>query len=135
VVGLLPDEPDAMTPEFDAPEGGYFEHWMEALEELDRALPEPAYPACPNCGRRELRAQYVGDPTDRIGYGAIWCDHCHWGAYTGRAEIPPAAGLLPFGTADDVVRARIPSFRETPHRLDDDVIEEFEGGPEEGGER
>ena len=134
MVGLLPDEPDAMTPEFDAPEGGYFEQWMEALEELDQALPEHANPACPNCGLRELRAQYIGDPTDRIGYGAIWCHHCHWGAHTGRAEIPPAADMLPFGVSDDVVRSRIPSFRETPHRLDDDVIEEFEGGPDERAE-
>ena len=63
-----------MTPEFDAPEGGYFEHWMEALDELDQALPARAQPACPNCGRRELRAQYIGDPEDRVGYGAIWCD-------------------------------------------------------------
>ena len=36
-----------------------------------------------------------------------------------------------FGVSDDVVRTRIPSFRESPHRLDDDVIEEFEGGPDE----
>jgi hypothetical protein len=104
---------------------------MEALEGLDQALPERARPACPNCGRRELRAQYIGDPEDRIGYGAIWCDHCHWGAYTGRAEIPPAADLLPFGVSDDVARNRVSSFRETPHRLDDDVIEEFEGGTDE----
>ena len=36
---------------------------MAALEELDQALPERAHPSCPNCGRRELRAQYIGDPT------------------------------------------------------------------------
>lgn len=57
---------------------------MAALGELDQALPERAHSSCPNCGRRELRAQYIGDPTYRIGYAAIWCDHCHWGAYTGR---------------------------------------------------
>lgn len=75
------------------PEGGTWEQWMAALEELDQALPERAHPSCPNCGRRELRAQYIGVPTDRIGYAAIWCDHCHWGAYTGRAEIPAAADM------------------------------------------
>ena len=113
-----------MTPEFDAPEGGYFEHWMEALDELDQALPARAQPACPNCGRRELRAQYIGDPEDRIGYGAIWCDHCHWGARTGRTEIPAAADMLPFSASDEAVRARIPSFRETPNQLDDDIIDQ-----------
>ena len=45
------------------PEGGTWEQWMAALEELDQALPERAHPSCPNCGRRELRAQYIGDPT------------------------------------------------------------------------
>jgi hypothetical protein len=40
--------------------------------------------------------------------------------------------MLPFGVSDDVVRTRIPSFGETPHRLDDDVIEEFEGAPMSG---
>jgi hypothetical protein len=113
-----------MTPEGGTPEGGYFEQWMEALEELDEALPERARPACPNCWRRELRAQYIGDPEDRIGYGAIWCDHCRWGARTGRTEIPAAADMLPFSVSDEVVRARIPSFRETPHQLDDDIIDQ-----------
>jgi hypothetical protein len=125
-----------MTPEGDTPEGGFFEHWMEALEELDRALPERAQPPCPNCRRRELRAQYVGREETRIGYGAIWCDHCHWGAYTGRTEIPPAADMLPFGVPEEVLKEHIADFRETPHRLDDDVIEEFEGGTgEERAER
>jgi hypothetical protein len=125
-----------MTPEGETPEGGYFEHWMEALEELDRALPERARPPCPNCGRRELRARYVGREETRIGYGAIWCDHCHWGAYTGRAEIPPAADMLPFGMPEELLKEHIADFRETPHRLDDDVIEEFEGGTgEERAER
>lgn len=81
------------------PEGGYFERWMEALEEMDQALPARAQPACPNCGRRELRAQYIGDPEDRIGYGAVWCDHCRWGARTGRTEIPAAADMLPFSAS------------------------------------
>ena len=70
-------------------------------------------------------------PMDRIGYGVIWCDHCLWGARTGRAEIPPAADMLPFGVSREILRARIPKFRETPHRLDDDVIDEFEGGADE----
>jgi hypothetical protein len=130
VVGLLPDDQAAMTPE-----GGYFEQWMEALDQLYEALPRHGRPACPNCGRRELRAQYVGDPRDRIGYGAIWCDHCHWGAYTGRAEIPPAVEMLPFNVSDEVLEAHIPEFRETPHRLDHDVIDEFEGGVDEEAER
>jgi hypothetical protein len=73
------------------PEGGTWEQWMAALEELDQALPERAHPSCPNCGRRELRAQYIGVPTDRIGYAAIWCDHCHWGRLHRPAEIPAAA--------------------------------------------
>ena len=65
----------------------------------------------------------------RLGRGRDHrCDHCHWGAYTGRAEIPPAADMLPFGVSDDVVRARIPGFR-------DDVIEEFDGGSEEWTEQ
>jgi hypothetical protein len=59
VVGLRPDEAAAMTPE-----GGYFQRWMEALEEMDQALP---------------------------------------------------------------ARARIPSFRETPHQLDDDIIDQGRG--------
>jgi hypothetical protein len=120
-----------MTPEGGTPEGGYFEHWMAVLDELDQALPGRAGPACPNCGRRELRAQYIGDPEDRIGYAAIWCDHCRWGAYTGRTEIPPAAAMLPFSVSDEDLAAHIPNFRETPHRLDDDVIDEFEGGVDE----
>jgi hypothetical protein len=120
-----------MTPEFDTPEGGYFEHWMEALEELDEALPKQAHPPCPNCGRRELRAQYIGNEQTRIGYGAIWCDHCRWGARTGRAEIPRAAEMLSFDVPDDVLAAHIPEFQETPHRLDDDVIVRFKGGGEE----
>jgi hypothetical protein len=120
-----------MTPEGGTPEGGYFEHWMEALEEMDQVLPERARPPCPNCGRREPRTQYIGDPMDRIGYGVIWCDHCLWGARTGRAEISPAADMLPFGVSREILRARIPKFRETPHRLDDDVIGQFEGGADE----
>jgi hypothetical protein len=113
------------------PEGGTWEQWMEALEELDRALPERARPPCPNCGQRELRAQYVGDPTDRIGYGAIWCDLCHWGAYTGRAEIPPAADMLRFGVSQELLNARIPDFQEATYSSSDDVIAEFEGGLDE----
>jgi hypothetical protein len=112
------------------PEGGAWEDWMRALEELDRALPERARPPCPNCGRPELRAQYVGDVTDRIGYGVIWCDHCHWGARTGRAEIPAAADMLPFSAPDEVLKARIPQFRESTYWLNEDVIAEFEGGPD-----
>ena len=46
------------------PEGGYFQRWMEALEEMDQALP---------------------------------------------------------------ARARTPSFRETPHLLDDDIIDQGSG--------
>ncbi len=113
------------------PEGGAWEEWMRALEELDQALPERAHPPCPNCGRRQLRAQYVGDPRDRIGYGVIWCDHCLWGARTGRAEIPPAADILPFNAPDEVLAARIPQFRETTYWLSEDVVAEFEGGPDE----
>jgi hypothetical protein len=58
------------------------------------------------------------------------------GRYTGRAEIPPAADMLPFGMSEEVLEEHIADFRETPHRLDDDVIEEFEGGTgEERAER
>jgi hypothetical protein len=53
-----------MTPEGGTPEVGYFEQWMEALDEMDRALPAQAQPACPNCGRRELRPENsTGVPT------------------------------------------------------------------------
>src|SRR5215207_1381628 len=113
------------------PEGGTWEQGMAALEELDQALPERAHPSCPNCGRRELRAQYIGVPTDRIGYAAIWCDHCHWGAYTGRAEIPAAADMLPFGVSQEVLNARIPDFREVTYSSNDEVIAQFEGGLDE----
>jgi hypothetical protein len=44
--------------------------------------------------------------------------------------------MLPFGMSEEVLREHIADFRETPHRLDDDVIEEFEGGTgEERAER
>jgi hypothetical protein len=34
------------------PEGGAWEDWMRALEELDRALPERARPPCPTADGR-----------------------------------------------------------------------------------
>jgi hypothetical protein len=39
--------------------------------------------------------------------------------------------MLPFDVSDDVLQAHIPDFQETSHRLDDDVIDEFEGGVDE----
>jgi hypothetical protein len=65
------------------PEGGTWEQWMAALEELDQALPERAHPSCPNCGRRELRAQYIGDPTGS-GTPRSGVTTATGGAYTGR---------------------------------------------------
>jgi hypothetical protein len=105
VVGLLPDESGAMTPEGGTPEGGYFEHWMEALEEMDQMLPQRARPPCPNCGQRELRTQYIGDPMDRIGYVTTACGErapagprshrppacCH-SVYPGRSYGPASPG-------------------------------------------
>ena len=56
--------------------------------------------------------------TEAQWWDYYWCDHCHWGARTGRAEIPAAADMLPFSAPDEVLKARIPQFRETTYWLE-----------------
>ena len=46
------------------------------------------------------------------------------------SAIPAAADMLPFSAPDEVLKARIPQFRETTYWLNEDVIAEFEGGPD-----
>jgi hypothetical protein len=45
--------------------------------------------------------------------------------------------MLPFSASDEAARARIPSFRETPNQLDDDIIDQgwgSEAQPTDHGE-
>lgn len=67
---------------------------------------------CPECGTPGLQHQYVGDPVTKIGYLAIWCPACNHGVHVSRVEIPPGANLLPFGTPQNELDARIPRFNQ-----------------------
>jgi DNA-binding CsgD family transcriptional regulator len=92
----------------EAPES--YEGWLAIYLRLVATLPEPRLPACPNCGRFEVRYRFVAEAETRIGYCALWCANCHHGAMMSRVRVPEAAEFLDSGLNVDAIRAEIPAF-------------------------
>lgn len=96
-----------------------FENWVDAFAEIVDALPADAGLACPNCGERSLRLQYVGDLVTRLGYAALWCDACRHGVTLSRVKAPDSASVLSFDSDPETLKEAIPRYHEVdpdPHR-------------------
>lgn len=69
--------------------------WKPALIAIANGEP---LGACPYCHKPRLTYGFVRvSGTDNMGYGAIWCEHCHHGYYMFRVHIQPGMKM-----ADDV---------------------------------
>ncbi len=59
--------------------------WIEALSKLKQGEP---HTKCPHCGKETLNYGFiVSSENEKIGYGAIWCDSCHYGNRICRASL------------------------------------------------
>jgi hypothetical protein len=86
-----------------------YRDWQRAYGDVDDALPAQAAVACPHCGHRTLRLEFVGDPDDRIGYAEFWCDNCHFGIHVSRTAVPDGVQMHLIETPVDDLMGERPS--------------------------
>ena len=59
--------------------------WIEALSKLKQGEP---HAKCPHCGKETLDYGFIASSeNNKIGFGAIWCDSCHYGSRVCRASL------------------------------------------------
>lgn len=89
-----------------------FDAWVRAFKDA-RGSPHPdLLPPCPNCGRFDLRLEYVADVESRIGFAALWSPYCGHGVTFRRVYVPDGAEFLPLDAEAAVLTSRIPTFHE-----------------------
>jgi hypothetical protein len=75
-----------------------WEAWMDALTKV---LTSDSPVRCPSHDDGRVKVVFTGDPETRIGYYTAWCDACHEGIATDRAQAAPGTTILPFGLDPD----------------------------------
>jgi hypothetical protein len=81
--------------------------WLKVFGEVGKTPDLLDTVECPRCGNKQLKAQYVGSASDRIGYGALWCQNCWHGIWVSRLKVPNGWTYATFEEAEGGI---IPSF-------------------------
>ncbi|MDX2699060.1 hypothetical protein PV416_42535 [Streptomyces ipomoeae] len=81
--------------------------WLKALSRFNTGDKENTEP-CPNCGRSQLRVQYLANMESRVGYALFWCDACLHGISVSRVQVPEGAPVRPIDDPESL--ADIPHF-------------------------
>ena len=89
-----------------------FEAWLDAFRRALAALPAGDLPACPRCGRFDLRLRFVADSETRLGFAAMWSDFCGHGIRMSRVAVPHGVEFLRVDAAPEALAAFIPQFTE-----------------------
>lgn len=93
-----------------APES--YEAWLAVYVGLVDSAPDPRTPACPNCGHFEVCYRFVAEPSSRIGFCLLWCEHCFHGATISRVKVPPGMALLNISEPPEVLADGIPDIEQ-----------------------
>ena len=60
--------------------------WLDELMALEEGR---HHILCPSCGSTELDSGFVLiDKKEKMGFSAIWCNHCHKGKIISRCKQP-----------------------------------------------
>ena len=76
--------------------------WLKAFSAIGTAEG-----LCPSCGSSRLAAVLVGDPSTRIGGGAVYCQDCMSAVRVSRAGAP--AGVRTYASDEDVPSGLLPN--------------------------
>jgi hypothetical protein len=87
-----------------------YDDWQRVYGDVYDALPQSPQIACPNCGHKALRLQFVANESDRIGYGMFWCDFCRFGIRISRTWVPIGVEFFPMGTPEEEIRKIVPEY-------------------------
>lgn len=55
---------------------------------------------CPECGKAEIKYEFVGRVEDRMGYCIVWCNSCLVGINISRTKVPNEVPMLSFEQAE-----------------------------------
>lgn len=86
-----------------------FKDWINIFKNLHKKA--GSHQNCPNCKKEEIKYQYVGDITSRIGYLSIWCPKCLNGVQLSRVKIPEIEEIIPFEAPESLLQEKIPNFK------------------------
>lgn len=85
--------------------------WLEAYEQHCKALPGRAnHRPCPSCGSDDLRLTFTGQPEQRVGYAAFWCDDCLVGIHLSRCPVPEGVPMESLDTPVEQRAVRVPNY-------------------------
>lgn len=86
------------------------EAWVRVFAAITESPVDTKRAPCPNCGFFEVRFRYVADVQSRVGFCALWCEHCGHGHTLARVRVPDGIDFVPLDARDDVIRAAVPDF-------------------------
>lgn len=98
-----------------------WEAWVDAYEQVYRALPARSVVVCPSCGDGFVRVSFTGDDQDRVAYASVWCDSCLNGILISRTRAPVGVPMIPPGLPAEERRLLIPNYRIIPPEPNEDV--------------
>lgn len=84
--------------------------WVRAYVEIVKSPADPLRAACPNCGRFDLKYQFIADGSTRAGLCALWCTNCNHGHTLSRVIVPEAVEFLHLDGPDEELASAIPAF-------------------------
>jgi DNA-binding CsgD family transcriptional regulator len=84
--------------------------WLSVFLVVTAQPPDPGRAPCPNCGRFNVRFQYVADVDSSVGFCALWCTNCHHGHVLSRVRVPEYLDFLPLDSPESTLREAIPNF-------------------------
>ncbi|HEU5469552.1 MAG TPA: hypothetical protein VFV67_02780 [Actinophytocola sp.] len=102
-----------------------YDDWRRVYGDVYEALPERPDAACPNCGHRALRLEFVARGTDRIGYAMFWCDFCRFGIRISRTWVPTGVTFHAMDIPPEELRKIVPEYT-TVYPPPDTDPEDFE---------
>lgn len=86
------------------------EAWVRVFAAITAPPVDTKRAPCPNCGFYEVRFQYVADIQSRVGFCALWCEHCGHGHTLSRIRVPDDIDFLPLDAPDGAIRDAVPDF-------------------------
>lgn len=87
----------------------HFKDWIKLTTIITNNNTKRHEIECPNCQKRGIDYQYVGDMKSRVGFLDIWCDVCLHGIHLSRTKAPEHVCMIPFDAAKEY-KERVPRF-------------------------
>ena len=85
-----------------------YQAWLKCITSFDDDM---EIKPCPNCGKDDIRYQFVGDKATNFGNLYLWCDSCKHGIHVSSVKLPKDADVLPFNAPKEEFNKKIPEYK------------------------